>query len=196
MKGLACHNPFLLRLSRFVADCRGVAAIEFVWVLPIMIPLLFGTVELSTGIAISRKITLTAHTVADLASQLTTVAASDSSDMLAASSVIMWPYANNPAAANDQAKNVKIVLSCIDIDANGNATIAWSDTLNGTALSKGSGVSVPSALIVKNTHSGLLWGQVSATYTPTFATNLVGTMNLSDQFYLAPRKQMTCPTHT
>jgi Flp pilus assembly protein TadG len=195
MRGLVSLPRSWPRLSLFASDCGGVSAIEFAMLLPIMITLFFGTIELSSGIAISRKLTLTAHTVADLASQLTdgTVDA-NSSDTLAASSTIMWPYANSPATADDQAKNLKIVLSCIDIDSNGTATITWSYTLNGTALGKGSAVSVPSALNIKNT--GLIWGQASASYTPIFASNLVGTMNLADQFYLAPRKQMVCPKAT
>jgi Flp pilus assembly protein TadG len=196
MKRLACLARPWPRLWQFAGDCRGLSAIEFAMLLPILITLFFGTIELSSGLAISRKVTLTAHTVADLASQLTTVKPSDSTDMLAASSSIMWPYVNNPVTANDLAKSLKIVLSCVDIDVNGNATIAWSDTLNGTAHGKGSATTVPAALINKNTHTGLLWGEVSTTYTPTFATNLVGTMTLRDQFYMAPRKQMICPTHT
>ncbi len=164
--------------------------------LPILITLFFGTMELSTGLAISRKITLTSHTVADLASQLTTVKPSDSTDMLAASSSIMWPFVSNPATANDQAQNLKIILSCVNIDVNGNATIAWSDASTGAAHAKGSATTVPAALKIQNTHTGLLWGEASASYTPTFATNLMGTMTLSDQFYMAPRKQMTCPAHT
>jgi Flp pilus assembly protein TadG len=158
-----------------------------------MITLFFGTIELSSGLAISRKVTLTAHTVADLASQPASLTAADITDILNASSAIMAPFASNPPAAKDQAKSLKIVLTCISVDANGIATVAWSDALNGTPLGKGSGVSLPSALNVKN--SGMLLGQVTTTYTPTFASNLIGVTTITDQAYLAPRKQMTCPTH-
>lgn len=182
-----------LPVSRFAADHYGVSAIEFAMLLPIMITLFFGTIEVSSGLAISRKVTLTAHTVADLASQPTSLTAADVTDILNASSAIMAPFASNPPAANDQARNLKIVLTCISIDANGIATVAWSDALNGTPLGKNSGVSLPSAL--KNKNSGMLWGQVTTTYTPTFASNLIGVTTITDQAYLAPRKQMTCPTH-
>jgi Flp pilus assembly protein TadG len=80
---------------------------------------------------------------------------------------------------------LKIVLSAVSIDANGVAKIAWSDTLNGTAHSVGSTVSLPTALNVANTQ--LIWSEVSYTYAPTFGYVLTGNLNLSDRIYMRPR---------
>ena len=73
MKNLA----FLTRLSRRAVslrrDQRGVSAVEFAMLLPLMVTLYLGAVEISQGVAIHRKVTLTARTVADLASQVTSI---------------------------------------------------------------------------------------------------------------------------
>ena len=43
-------------------DSRGVAATEFALILPMMLVMFFGTVEVSSGVAANRKITLVART--------------------------------------------------------------------------------------------------------------------------------------
>ena len=50
-------------------DTRGIAAVEFAMVVPLMLVLFFGTVEFSSGVAVDRKVTLMARTLSDLTSQ-------------------------------------------------------------------------------------------------------------------------------
>ena len=57
-----------------VEDRRGVAAIEFAMIVPIMLVMFFGTVEFSSGVAVDRKVTLMARTLSDLTSQSLSVA--------------------------------------------------------------------------------------------------------------------------
>ena len=62
-----------LRMRRSALDLpgdrRGVAAIEFAMIVPLMLVLFFGTVEFSSGVAVDRKVTLMARTLSDLTSQ-------------------------------------------------------------------------------------------------------------------------------
>src|SRR6266508_6873802 len=131
-------SHYLARLGR---DQHGTSAVEFAMLLPLMITLYLGSVEVSQGIGIDRKVTLTARTVADLASQVTNITNSDMTNLLAASTAVMTPYPTS---------TLKITVSSVTIDAQGKATIAWSDTLNGTARGVGSSVTLPSALAVAN----------------------------------------------
>ena len=57
------------RFLRFGRDRRGVSAVEFALLAPIMIGLYLSGVEISEGISIDRKVTLTAGAMANLASQ-------------------------------------------------------------------------------------------------------------------------------
>src|ERR1700744_5199160 len=50
-------------------DRRGVAAIEFAMIFPLMLVTFFGTVEFCSAVAIDRKVTLVARTLSDLTSQ-------------------------------------------------------------------------------------------------------------------------------
>ena len=71
------------------------------------------------------------------------------------------------------------------IDAQGRATIAWSDTLNGTARTVGAAVTLPTALNVAST--SLIWSEVSYQYQPVIGYVVTGSLNLSDQIYMRPR---------
>lgn len=162
---------------RLIGDCRGISAVEFAFLFPVMMTLCLGSVEASRGIAADRKIELTAHSLADLASQYTDITNADMANILAAGSAIIAPY---PSA------NLKEVVSEIAIDSGGTATVVWSDTLNGTALTVGQTVSVPASLAVPNTY--LVLAQVQYDYDPTYAYVMTGTLNLSDQSFMQPRE--------
>ncbi len=167
---LRCRFQWLAR------DERGVSAVEFAMLLPLMVSLYLGAVELSQGIGADRKVTLTARTVADLVSQVTSINNADMTNSLNAASSVIAPFST---------AQLKVVVSSIAIDAQGKATIAWSDTLNGTARAKGSTVTLPSALAIPS--SSLIWSEVSYTYKPVIGHVVTGTLNLKDQIYMRPR---------
>ena len=62
---------------RWLKDRRGVAAIEFAFVAPILLVMFFGTVEFSQAIAIKRNVTNIARTISDLTSQAAVVSDTD-----------------------------------------------------------------------------------------------------------------------
>jgi Flp pilus assembly protein TadG len=164
------------RLRRLVSDEHGVSAIEFALLLPLMVSLYLGAVEMSQGIAADRKVTLTARSIGDLVSQVSSINNTDMTNALNAAGAVMAPY---PLG------NLKVTVSSVKIDANGNATIDWSDTLNGTARAKGSTVTLPAALNVAST--SLIWSEVQYTYKPVVGYVITGTLSLKDQIYMRPR---------
>jgi len=164
-------------LTRFAAERCGLAAVEFALLLPLLLTLFLGGVEVSQGVATHRKVTLTARALADVASQYTSITNSDMSDILNASSDIIAPYATS---------KLQSVVSELSINAQGQATVVWSDTLNGTARPVGQVVSIPSGLAVANSY--LILGEASYSYNPTYGYVVTGTMTLSDQFYMRPRQ--------
>src|SRR5213595_1529867 len=95
------------RLTALAGDQRGVSAVEFAMLLPLMMTLYLGAVEISQGVGIDRKVTLTSRTVADLASQVSTISDTDMTNMLAAASAVIAPY--------DSSK-LKVTVSRVDVD--------------------------------------------------------------------------------
>ena len=171
---LAARARRLLR--RFQSDKRGVSAVEFAMLLPLMITLYIGGVEVSQAVAIDRKVTLIARTVADLIAQVTSVNATDMTNILNASTAVVAPYPDT---------KLKIVVSRVDIDGSSVAKVIWSKTKNGSARSPNSVVTLPSALNTANT--SLIWAESEYAYTPAIGYVITGTMTLHDQIYMRPR---------
>ena len=92
-------KPFRLRIplkfSRFARDRRGVSAVEFALVAPLLVALYLGCVEISDGVSADRKVTLTAAALANLSAQVTTITTADMTNILDASSAIIAPYSPN-----------------------------------------------------------------------------------------------------
>ena len=164
------------RLLGCLRDERGMSAVEFALLLPLLITLYLGGVEVSQGITIDRKVTLVARTVADLSSQVASISNSDMTNILAASTSVLAPY---------KTTNLKVTVTQVTIDGNGAAKVDWSDTKNGSARAVGSTVTLPTALNVNN--SSLIWSEVSYDYTPAVGYVITGTMTLKDQIYMRPR---------
>ncbi|HEY0224629.1 MAG TPA: TadE/TadG family type IV pilus assembly protein [Pseudolabrys sp.] len=160
--------------SRLARDQRGVSAVEFALLAPMMIGLYLGCVEISQGVAADRKVSLVSAALANLTAQVTAISASDMTNILDASSAIIQPYSANL---------LKMTITCLKIDANKNVSVKWSVTRNGTARS--GTVTLPSALAVANSY--LILSEASYAYTPTVGYTISGTLTLSDQMYMSPR---------
>jgi Flp pilus assembly protein TadG len=121
-----------------------------------------------------------AHTVADLVAQSSSITNSEMTDILNASSAIASPYST---------ANLKVVVSSVVINASNQATISWSDTLNGTKHSNGETVTLPAALNIAD--SSLIWGEVTYIYRPMFGTVFKTNLTLGDAIYMRPRISAT-----
>ena len=164
------------QLVRFPHDRRAVSAVEFAILLPVMLALYFGAAEVGQAVAVDRKVTITARTVADLVAQGQTMTAAELTNSLNAAAAVIAPY---PVG------NLKVTVSEINIDDNKTATIPTncSQTLKGT---KETAATVPDALKIART--SLVWGEVEYSYKPVIGYVITGTMTLKDQIYMSPRR--------
>lgn len=174
-------------LRRFGADNRGVSAIEAALLMPFMITLYLGGVQLSQAIDIDRKTTLVARTLADLTSQVASTDSAGVTTILNAATQVMSPYADSEANAG----NLKVRVSVIKIDAQLNTTVEWTRNKNWSALKT---PDVPTDLKIADTY--LVLGEAQYAYTPEFGKTLTGTMNLDDRIYMRPRlsTNVECPS--
>ena len=88
------RNIRLMRapLRRFAADQRGVSAVEFAILLPLMLTMYLGGVEISQAVSADRKTTLVAHTIGDLTAQASNVTSADMSNVLNAGAAVAYPF--------------------------------------------------------------------------------------------------------
>ena len=184
MKAMTLRMPQAIR--RWARDRRGVSAVEFALLAPVMIGLYLGCVEISDGVSADRKVSLTAAALANLTAQVTTISTSDMTNILDASTAIIAPYA---------ASKLKMTVTCLKMDGTGQATVQWSATRNGTVKTAGSVYTFASSnapLAVPN--SWLILAEVSYAYTPVVGYVVTGTLNLTDQMFMSPR--ISPPSYT
>jgi Flp pilus assembly protein TadG len=159
-------------------DTRGIAAIEFAMIVPLMLVLFFGTVEFSSGVAVDRKVTLMARTLSDLTSQNISVTTTQLTNIFNASTGIMTPYPSSEV-------NARIVE--LYIDPNLVVKQIWTAT-SGTTPPTGT-VTVPTALKIAGTY--LIYSEVSYLYKPTVGYVMAKAgINLTDFTFTRPRQSL------
>jgi len=182
---------------RFIASTRGVAAIEFAMILPVMLILLLATFDAGNGIAVYMKVRSATYILAAITNQYSTTTPIQSTDMTAitgATSAVLAPYSSSP---------VVVVISEAKITAPNQttATVVWSATLNGTALAVGSSLPLPASLNTTNNNTCsvvkypcyVIYGKVTYTYTPVFGYFAKGGITLSDSVFVTPRSSNCIP---
>jgi Flp pilus assembly protein TadG len=172
---------------RFRRGERGVAAVEFAFIAPIMLLLFVGTLELSSGISVNRKLSRLSSTLSDLVTQSQSLSCSEVDDIMKAASKVIFPY--------DETK-VKIILTGVNIDAAGAAKVEWSRAKNAAPHANGAAYAgVPSLIKVPNTF--LVSAKVMTEYVPSFGwAQFSGSsglsfsrdaINMDEEIFLRPR---------
>lgn len=186
MKSLARSRLLLRRsVARLRRDTRGVAAVEFAVIVPLMLVMFFGTIEFSSAVAVDRKLSLVAQGLADLVSRSKTVTDVDFTNFNLIANAMLTPYSATPLHAT---------ITEIYIDtATGNGHAQWSKGY--APRTAGSTVPVPADLIARDSVTNavlpnqyLIFTEAKYLYTPTVGY-VMGTAGvpLSDQTYMRPR---------
>ncbi|SHG96188.1 Flp pilus assembly protein TadG [Kaistia soli DSM 19436] len=176
-----------LHRSRFLQSASGLAALEFALILPMMLTLYIGGVEVNDAVSIKRKLNHATAAMADLVAQSSqNLSAASVADIFGAGKSIVEPY---------EKALLKATVIGVSMDANKKATVAWAQAFNGaTCPAKGGTVSVPANLAVAN--GFLVMVDASYAFTPKIGYVLTGTFDMKDSILQQPRlgKAITGPT--
>ncbi len=169
------------RMRRLLADARGLAAVEFALILPVMITVYFGTIETTDALTASRRVTNVAQTAADLVAQATSVSASDVDDIFAASTAILTPFDTTAA---------QITISSVVANASNVTKVAWSKAYGGaTPRATNSTIALPAGLTIPGT--SVVMAEVTYAYTSPVGTLLTGPITMTEVAYLRPRRTVS-----
>ena len=178
----SARSGVMSRIAAWRRDRRGVAAVEFALILPILIAFYLGLTELQPGISIKRKLTLVTRTLADLTTRASSMPTSDLKDVFGAANTIMRPY-------DTQAKT-QMVVSSVRVEKSGSSTykgyVDWSCDWNpGTGSddikkkAKNTEVPVPPGFQTDGIKSFILT-ETKYPYSPTIGYKITGTVSLTD----------------
>lgn len=175
------------RPIRFWRDRRGVAAVEFALIAPLMIALYFGLAELTMGLMAEQRANHIASMTADLVAQDPQTDKNGLDDVLSTGASIMEPF---PATTTD----LKIRLSGVVADDKGNVTVVWSRATSGfPALTPGASIDDPPDDLLQE-GEGLVLAEVEYKHTPVVGYVIDQTMTFKDRWFARPRQaiQVVC----
>ena len=141
-----------MRKFRFWKQNGGLAAVEFAFVLPVMLSFFLGLVELAQGMACRADVTNLASTASDLIAQESSVTAGDMSNVFNALSAMLYPFPTTGAQIT--------ISSIVDNNTTTTGKVAWSCTQGGTARAANSVVTIPTGLITSGGGGSVIMAEV------------------------------------
>jgi Flp pilus assembly protein TadG len=170
-------------LMRLMRDGRGASTVEFAMVLPILILLCVGAVEIGNALTIYRRTSTVTATAADLTAQTKTVSTADLNDIIAAASSIIAPYSPDP---------LRLVISSVVADQNNNGKVVWSYANKGATRAVNSSYNVPAGLTEAG--SSVIVSELTYDFKPLLGLDEIfspGEFQMKRTFYARPRKSLT-----
>jgi Flp pilus assembly protein TadG len=186
-------GPFRSLMRKFVGNSRGVAAIEFAFIAPLLLTMYFVTMEIAPAIDANKKVGRSASMVADLVTQQQSISKTEVEAIMAIGEATLRPYNRT---------NLTVIVTAIKItdETPPRVLVAWSRKMVNGVFSqdaaKDAVTTVPAALQIKG--SFLVRVQSELEYQPMItwtaeekvSTGLLAAfdkINMKEIYYLRPR---------
>ena len=172
-----------LHPRRLLSQESGMAAVEFSLILPIMVLLWLGGVEVTGALSVDRRLNNLASAMGDLVARDKEVTHDDVDDIFELSEAALFPYSDTGIAMR---------ITAVDMDEDGSATVRWTrkDGTLPVGVSEYSADQdmddiVPEDLRVPN--SQVIMSEVYHKYVPTVGYVITGEIPLTDRMFFVPR---------
>ena len=187
------------KAARFRADRRGVAAIEFAFIVPVLLAMYFMTMEASQAIETSKKVSRIGSMVADLVTQQQTIVKADIDAIMQIGTSTLQPY-------NRSVPDIIITAIQVTTDPTPKVLVVWSRRVvggvNGVDAAPNTVTTVPTSLKIAGTF--LIRVQSNLAYKPIITWSAGGTQSfglssafssitMGGTYYLRPRRSSTIP---
>ena len=163
--------------KRFWSDQRGVSALEFAFIAPILIAFYFGMVELTQAMMADRRANHVASAVGDLVTQSSQLTNAEVADIFSIAKTIMSPF---PAAP----LGVRVIS--VSVDSKGVATVDWCEASGMSDLGDGSSYKLPAGLVPNG--QSIVVAESTYAYSSPFGKLFPKGVTFSDTLYLKPRR--------
>lgn len=168
------------KLRRLRRTDRAVAAVEFALIMPFILTLYIGSLEVSQVITMDRKLATVASTVGDLVARSNgEVSGATVDDFFAASGMILQPYST---------ATLKQLVTSVYVDEDGDTNVEWSRAYNGaTPKTEDTPYPLPSEITDIAEDSYVIVSEAQLPYTPMGGYFFEGSFNLYRQYFHMPR---------
>lgn len=165
---------------RLRGDRRGVSAVEFAMLAPVMIAMYFGLAEFCQGFMAQKRAGHTASIVADLITQRKAVTGAELDDLFNVGGQIMKPF---PAGT------LKIRASSVTRGTDDVNRVGWSRGKGLSARATGSTVTLPTGLVERG--QTVIFTETTYDYDSPVDYLMPAITRFSHNFYMRPREVET-----
>ena len=167
-------------LTSFWRDRRGVSAVEFALIAPVLVLMYCGMAELTQAMMAQRRVSNITSTIGDLVAQTGQAGPSKMNDTFQIGKIIMAPF---------PASDLKMCVVSITADANGKDTVAWSrsSATMPTCPAQGAVLTDVSVGVLPASQS-VIMARVTYAYASPIKLVLPSAMTFTRTYYLRPRK--------
>ncbi len=180
MSPLALKSRITQWWHRFAEAREGVAAVEFALIMPLLLLMYIGTVEASRALSYDRRLTSAASALGDLVAQNKgDLTMAELNDLFQAASVTVAPYSSS---------GLSQTVSCVFVDASGNAKVVWShDNAGGTPYAKDADYPLPKAFTDIASGTWVIVSEASMNYQPITDFVFKTGLPLYKEYFYVPR---------
>jgi Flp pilus assembly protein TadG len=166
-------------LRALKSDRRGVSAVEFALIAPVMVLMFAGAAEASLLLSADRKVTQSASTITDLVAQTESLTGAELNDIFAAARTVLEPFPAAPACMR--------VTSVVMPTANA-PQVGWSRSNGCTTQGGAPGTAVPDAGPLLAVGGSVIMGEISYSYSSPISMLFGGTITINERFFARPRR--------
>lgn len=167
--------------ARFRRSDRGVAAVEFAMILPIMFFMFVGSVEFSQAITVDRRVTQIASSTADLVAREKSLTGAQMLGIMNIINQLIKPY-----------DGTRLALTVTSVAASASdatdTRVQWTCNHNGGVSTYTANQTFPLPTGIVEVGTSVIVTDVTYNYTPLIFNYFITTaFNLQERFYLKPR---------
>jgi Flp pilus assembly protein TadG len=166
------------RLSRFWRDRRGVSAVEFALIAPVLIIFYFGMAEMTQAMLAQRRLSHLAASIGDIVARDQQLTDARVADLFSVGNVLMSPFPTS---------TLRLCLVSIVSDANGKDVVAWSDPSNAPVdcPARNDVLDIPVSVLPAG--KSVIMSKASYEYNSVFKFMIPQALTFRRTYYLKPR---------
>jgi Flp pilus assembly protein TadG len=166
------------RLSRFWRDRRGVSAVEFALIAPVLIIFYFGMAEMTQAMLAQRRLSHLTASIGDIVARDQQLTDARRDDLFSVGNVLMSPFPTS---------TLRLCLVSIVSDANGKDVVAWSDPSNAPVdcPARNDVLDIPVSVLPAG--KSVIMSKASYEYNSVFKFMIPQALTFRRTYYLKPR---------
>lgn len=166
-------------LRRLVQAETGIAAVEFALILPILITIWIGGVEVTQGLSVDRRLNNLASAIGDLVSRSKAIDYAGVDAIFDIDEGALFPFSTT---------GLSMRVTAVDVDANQKALVVWSRARGTTVRADGENLNTLIDIKLRTANTQIIMAEVFYTYSPAVGYVITGNVALDDRVYFTPRR--------